>query len=145
MSWIAIDTNMLDEAQQAKEFANVEEPGVYEVEIDKVYVYKNQNGNEFVAVEGTVGVFPNDKQLNLSWFIRKADGTATYVKDGKIYPYPGVVDFDKLSKCVLGKRVNELIPVEATIERYGEPTKVALFKDFSDKKAIIGIKVEEYE
>jgi len=145
MSWITIDTNILDEAQQTKEFVNIEEPGVYEVEIDRVYVYKNQNGNEFVAVEGTVGQFPNDKQLNLSWFFRKPDGTATYIKDGKVYPYPGVVDFDKLAKCILGKRVNELIPVEATIERYGEPTKVLLFKDFSNKKVVIGIRVEEYE
>jgi len=145
MSWIAIDTNILDEAQQAKEFANVEEPGVYEVNIDMVYIYKNDKGNEFVGFEGSVGQFPNDKQLNLSWFLRKPDGTATYVKDGKTYPYPGVVDFDNLAKCVLGKRVNELIPVEATIERYGEPTKVLLIKEFSDKKVVIGVRIEEYE
>ena len=145
MSWISVDINMLNEAQQTKEFASIEEPGVYETQIDMIYIYKNDNGNEFVGFEGTVGDFPDDKQLNLSWFIRKADGTATYTKDGKVYPYPGVVDLDKLSKCVLDKRVNELIPVETTIERYGEPTKVLLFKDFSNKKVMIGVRIEEYE
>ena len=116
------------------------QPGVYDVEVRNAFIYTNDNGNKFVQFEFSIPSL-DDRQLFVSSFVAKPDGTQTYERNGKKFYYKGLQDLIYALLVTTGK--DNIEGETEYVEFFDKKIQAFVIKPLIGKKLKIGVRHEE--
>ena len=141
---IGLDTNSEEMNKTQKVVSGgILAPGVYKMQIDKVYAVKKDSGAVQLNVEFK---YPKEdgEEGKFFWnsYVQSGDekgNKATYTdkNTGKEKPLPGVLEFRQLCQAA---GIDNPKTVDATIELFGEPTPVKAIPEMTGKVVTVGIR-----